>query len=278
MRRCAALLAALWLAFAATAASAAPPQRVVSLNPSLTAIALALGARAQLAGVDDFSARQEPAAAGLPRVGGLYDPSLEAVVALRPDLVMLVPSAEQRGFQAQLEALGIPRYVADPVSYDDVLATIRELGARLGRAAEAEARVAALRGARARAEAASVERPRVRALLVLQRDPLFVAGGGTFVDDMLRAAGAENLGAQLAGEWPRASREWLLAARPALIIDSTDEPEPAAQFWARWPSLRARIVSLPAGAVTLPGPRLDAALALVEAAVRGAPAPAEPAP
>jgi iron complex transport system substrate-binding protein len=133
--------------------------------------------------------------------------------------------------------------------------------------------VAALRAARARAEAASAGRPRVRVLLVLQRDPLFVAGAGSFVDDMLRAAGAQNLGGALAGPWPRASREWLLAARPDVLIDSTDEPEPASQFWARWPSLRARVVTLPAGAVTLPGPRLDSALALLEAALRGEPAP-----
>ncbi|HEY8120551.1 MAG TPA: helical backbone metal receptor [Myxococcota bacterium] len=276
MRRCAVLLCVLALATLANAENA--PQRVVSLNPSLTAIALALGAGEQLVGVDDFSARQEPAVAGLPRVGGLYDPSLEAAIALRPDLVMLVPSAEQRSFQEQLAALGIERFVANPRSYDEVLGTIAAMGVRLGRVPEAERRVAMLRAARARAEAASAGRSRVRTLLVLQRDPLFVAGAGTFVDDMLRAAGAQNLGADLAGPWPRASREWLLAAQPALILDATDEPEPAVQFWARWPSLRARIESLPAGAVTLPGPRLDRALALLEAVVRGERAPAEDLP
>ena len=269
MRRCAAFLS--YLAFAAVARAEEAPRRVVSLNPSLTAMVLALGAREQLVGVDDFSARQEPAVAGLPRVGGLYDSSLEAVIALRPDLVMLVPSAEQRSFQQQLAALGIARFVADPVSYDEVLATIGAVGARLGRTREADARVAALRGTRARAEAVSAGQPRVRALLILQRDPLFIAGQGTFVDDMLRAVGAQNLGAELAGPWPRASREWLLEAKPELILDSSDEPEPAAQFWARWPSLRARVVSLPAGAVTLPGPRLDHALALLQAALRGEP-------
>jgi iron complex transport system substrate-binding protein len=270
VRRCAAILPALALALAACVAQAGVPRRVVSLNPSLTAMAIELGARGQLVGVDDFSARQEPEAAGLPRVGGLYDPSLEAVVALQPDLVLLVPSAEQRGFQEQLSALGIARFVTDPVSYDDILATLRELGARLGHGRAAEALAAQLQSARARAEVASGGRERVRTLLVLQRDPLFVAGAGTFVDDMLRASGAENLGAALPGRWPRASREWLLAEEPALIIDATDEPEPAAAFWARWPSLRARIVSLPAGAVTLPGPRLDRALELLAGALSGA--------
>lgn len=270
MRRCAAFFLTL-LAFALAASAGPAPQRVVSLNPSLTAIAIALGAREQLVGVDDFSARQEPAVAHLPRVGGLYDPSLEAVIALRPDLVVLVPSAEQRSFQEQLAALGIARFVANPVSYADVLATIAQLGAQLGREREAAARVAQLRMAIARAQGSSAGRPRVRALLVLQRDPLFVAGAGSFVDDMLRAAGAENLAAGLPGAWPRGSREWLLAAQPELILDSSDEPEPAGAFWARWPSLRARVVSLPAGAVTLPGPYLDRALAQIEAAVRGEP-------
>ncbi len=79
-------------------ASSAPAKRVVSLNPSLTSILVALGAADALVGVDDFSARQEPGVAGLPRVGGLYDPNLEAVVTLRPDLVVLVHSVQQRDF------------------------------------------------------------------------------------------------------------------------------------------------------------------------------------
>ena len=82
---------ALLLALAAGAAGA-PPRRIVSLNPSLTAILLALGAQDALVGVDSFSAQQEPEVAGLPTVGGLYNPSLEAVVALAPDLVVFVPT------------------------------------------------------------------------------------------------------------------------------------------------------------------------------------------
>ncbi len=256
------------LAFALAAHAEPAARRVVSLNPSLTAMALALGAREQLVGVDDFSARQEPAVAELPRAGGLYDPSLEAVIALRPDLVAFVPTVEQRSFQEQLAALGVARFVASPVSYDEVLATITAFGVHLGREREAAERVARLRAARGDAKAASAGRPKQSAVLVLQRDPLFVAGGGTFVDDMMRAVGLDNLGAQLSGSWPRASREWLLAARPDLIIDSTDELEPAAPYWARWPSLGARVVSLPAGAVTLPGPYLDRALALLASAAR----------
>ena len=282
MRR---LWAGIALSFALSgAALAAPAQRVVSLNPSLTAIAIALGARAQLVGVDDYSARS-PAAAGLPRVGGLYDPSLEAVVGLAPDLVVLVVSAEQRGFRERLEALGIPCLALAPVSFDDVLGAIETLGARLGHEPEATARVAAIRSTRARVEAAARELPVLRGVLVLQRDPLFVAGAGTFVDDMLRALRVDNLARRQPGPWPRLAREWLIDAAPELILDSAPEPEPAARYWARWPSLPAvkngAVAAIDPGIATLPGPALDEALLTLAAAARGpafAAALREPAP
>jgi iron complex transport system substrate-binding protein len=273
MRAKAALLALSIVLFGATAvAEPAPARRVVSLNPSLTAIALALGAREQLVGVDDYSARA-PGAAGLPAVGGLYDPSLEAVIALAPDLVVLVPSAEQRGFRERLETLGVPCLALDPVSFDDVLAAIATLGARLGREDAAAARVDAIRRTRARAAAAARELPVLRGVLVLQRDPLFVAGAGTFVDDMLRTLGIENLAAAQPGLWPRLAREWLVAAGPGLILDASPATEPAASYWARWPSLPAvngrAVFDIPEGVSTLPGPDLDEALLVLAAAARG---------
>jgi iron complex transport system substrate-binding protein len=257
---------------AAAAAEPAAVRRVVSLNPSLTAIALALGAREQLVGVDDYSARA-PGAAGLPTVGGLYDPSLEAVIALAPDLVVLVPSTEQRGFRERLTTLGVACLALDPVSFDDVLAAIAKLGATLGRERAAAARVDSIRRTRARVAAAAHPLPVLRGVLVLQRDPLFVAGAGTFVDDMLRTLGIENLAAAQPGRWPRLAREWLLAAGPELILDASPGTEPAAGYWARWPSLpavqRGAIFDIPEGVSTLPGPDLDEALLVLAAAARG---------
>jgi len=253
----------------------APARRVVSLNPSLTAIAVALGARDALVGVDSFSLRAEPAVAGLPAVGGLYNPSLEAVVALAPDLVVFVPTAEQRDFQRTLEALGLPVLPFDPVAFDEVLAAIETLGARLGRTAEARTRVDAIRAARSRVEARAAGRPRPRAVLVLQRDPLYVVGRGSFVDEMLASAGAENAAREFSEPYPRVAREWLLDAAPELLLDASDPAgsEDAVRYWARWPSLPAvragRVVALAPGAVTLPGPWLDRALDLLADAVQG---------
>ena len=262
----------LLVASSAHGADAVPARRVVSLNPSLTAMVIALGGREALVGVDDYSARSA-AARGLPSVGGLYSPSLEAVVALAPDLVVFVPSAEQRGFRERLEALSIPRLVLDPVSFEDVLAAIEALGAAIGREREAAARVAAIRRTRTRVEAAARALPPLRGVLVLQREPLFVAGAGTFVDDMLRSLGVENLAAEQPGRWPRLAREWLLVAGPELILDASPDPEPALSHWGRWPSLpavaRGAVVDLPDGVATLPGPDLDEALLTLAAAARG---------
>jgi iron complex transport system substrate-binding protein len=261
----------------AAPASSPPAQRVVSLNPSLTAILLALGARDALVGVDSFSQRQEPALAALPSVGGLYNPSVEAVVALAPDLVAFVPSAEQRDFQRTLEGLGLPVLALDPLGFEDVLATIETLGARVGRVAQARARVEAIRAARRAVEARAAGRPRPRTVLVLQRDPLFVVGRGSFADDMLASAGADNAARAFAEPYPRVAREWLLAVAPELILDASEASgaEDVRSYWARWPSLPAvragRVLPVAPGAATLPGPWLDRGLEALERAVRGEP-------
>lgn len=257
------------------AAASLPARRVVSLNPSLTAILVAVGARQSLVGVDDFSARQEPAVAALPRVGGLYDPSLEAVVGLRPDLVVLVPSAQQRDFRERLDAVGIPVLALNPTSFEDVLGSIEALGERVGRRDAARARVAEIRAVRAQVETAALRRPRPRTVLVLQREPLYVVGPGSFIDEMLRAAGAENVAATLADPYPRAGLEWLVASAPEVILDASSDPEPARDYWSRWPSLPAarsgRVVSVDAGLVTLPGPALDRALETLARAIHPPP-------
>ena len=274
MRRRRAVAIALLLALANPASAAEPvARRVVSMNPSLTRILVAIGARDALVGVDEFSARAEPAVASLPRVGGLYSPSHESVVALRPDLVVIVPSFEQSEFRTRLKQLGLSVQEYDPVHFEQVLETIRALGERVGREAEAKARIDAICRTRDAVKDATSRLPRERAVLILQREPLFVAGRGTFIDEMIAIAGGQNLGAELAETWPRTSAEWLVGVAPQVILDSDSDPTPAAAFWARWPSIPAvangRVVAVDAGDVTLPGPDLDRALLKLARALHG---------
>jgi iron complex transport system substrate-binding protein len=277
------LAAALLVALASLPALAAPPaRRVVSLNPSLTATLLALGAGEQLVGVDDYSARLQSAVRALPAVGGLFNPSLEAILGLAPDLVVLVPSAQQRDLRARLEELGVEVLELPNITLAELLASIEALGARVGRGAAARARVSEIQSAWRAAAAASAARPRVRAVLVLQREPLYVVGRGSFIDSMLGAAGAENLANVFAEPYPRASLEWLIAAAPELILDASEDPEEPRSYWARWPSLPAvaagRVHRIEASEVTLPGPFPERSLALLAQAIRPEAARSEPAP
>lgn len=253
------------------AASSGPAPRVVSLNPSLTAIVLALGAGDSLVGVDDWSARQQPGLASRPTVGGLFDPNLEAIVALQPSVVVMVPGAQQKGVADRLRALGVEVLELPNVSLEELLGSIEALGSVVQRPEVAARRTAEIRAAWASTEAGVAGRPRPRTVLVLQRDPLYVVGRGSFLDAMLRAAGAENLGSRFDEPYPRASLEWLVAAQPEVILDSSDDPEPAERHWARWPSLPAvrngRVMALPPERVTMPGPYLDNGLALVAEAL-----------
>lgn len=241
--------------------------RIVSLNPSTTSILLALDAGETLVGVDDWSARVEPEVADLPRVGGLFNPSLEGIVALMPDLVALVPAAQQRDLVDRLIALGIEVLALENLSLDEVLHSIETLGARVDRREAAVARVTAIRDAWALASEMNAESRRPRTVLVLQRDPLYVVGRGSFLDSMLAAAGAENLGATLASEYPRAGVEWLLASAPELILDAAPDPGAAMSHWSAWRSLPAvaagNVIAVPAERLTMPGADLDASLALL---------------
>jgi iron complex transport system substrate-binding protein len=245
------------------------PLRVVSLNPSLTSILIELDAGDSLVGIDDVSAAQQPALAHLPRVGGLFNPSLEAVVAVEPDVVLLVPSVEQRDFRARLEAIGIPVESFDNIRLEQVLENIARLGELVAREADAARRIEAIHAVRQAAERLTAAARHPKTLVVLQRDPVFVVGSGGFIDELLRAAGARNLGAAFAEPYPQVAVEWLVDAGPEVLIDMTDEPGDPLEFWSRWPAIPAvaarRVVHLDPRIVTLPGPHLDRAVrALVE--------------
>lgn len=262
--------------------------RLVSLNPSLTAMLVRLGAGDRLVGIDDYSAQVVPELADRPRVGGLFAPNLEAVLALRPDRVLLVAGVEQERQGEALRKLGLVVEVFENERYEQVIENLVRLGRMTGSDASAQARIGEIRSVRAAVERAVRGRPRPSTVIVLDRSPLYVVGGETFLDELLAAVGAENLGARLAKGYPRASLEWLVASRPELLLDLSPQLEAeqratspgrplssvaALAFWSRWPSLPAvrakRVVALDATRVSLPGPELDRALRELAIAVHG---------
>ena len=254
----------------------AAPLRLISLNPSLTAIIVRLGGSARLVGVDDYSARVVPEVAGLPQVGGLFDPNLESVVALRPDRVLLVAGVDQKSHGERLARLGIEVEVYENERLDEVLENIERLGRLLGRERAAADRIAAILAMRDAVETATASRARPKTLAVVDRAPLYLVGSETFLDEMLETVGARNLGRELGTGYPRGSIEWLIATGPELLLDMTPrtgEVDAGAAFWSRWPSLPAvvdgRVLSIDARRISLPGPDLDGALRDLAIAVHG---------
>ena len=248
--------------------------RLVSLNPSLTAIVLRLGRGDLLVGIDDYSAKVLPELADRPRVGGLFDPSLESIVALRPDVVLIVAGVDQQSHAERLEKLGLAVEIYKNEQLDEVLENIERLGALLDRKRVAALRIRAILDMRNAVREAATGRKRPATLAVVDRSPLFIVGADTFLDEMLESVGARNLGRTLAKGYPRGSIEWLIGVGPELLLDMTPGAERASDFWARWPSIPAvgagRVVDVDASRVSLPGPDIDQALRELAVAVHGA--------
>ena len=267
------------LFLAAPLSAEAEAKRIVSLNPSLTSILMALGAGDRLVGVDDYSAREIVAVEALPRVGGLFNPSLEAVLALQPDLVVLVPSAEQRGFRLRLTELGIQVESFQNVRFEEVLENIDRLGALTGQEKAAKERIAEIERVSEAGRALTAQRKPQSVLVVLQRDPLYVVGRGSFLEEMLSRLGLQNAASSFDEAYPRVGREWVVESAPEILIDLSPEPGNPADFWARWPSLpaveRGRVISLDASLISMPGPYLDRATLALVAAVYGSESAAE---
>ncbi len=257
----------------AASASPASPLRIVSLNPSLTAILFALGAGDRLVGVDDYSADQDARVAELPRVGGLFAPSLEAVVALEPDVVVLVPSVEQRDFRARLEGLKVPVEAFENIHFEEVIENITRLGAMVDRRAEAAARIEEIRRVERHAAKLGAARTPPRVLLVLQRDPIYVAGPGSFITEMVATLGADNIAGDLADPYPRVSAEWVVDRAPEVLIDLSPDNAAAEAYWSRWPSIPAvrdgKVIAVDAVLISMPGPFLDRSLGVLGGALYG---------
>jgi iron complex transport system substrate-binding protein len=239
---------------------------VVTLAPSLTDTVLALGARDRLVGVTRYDA--SPEVKDLPRVGGFLDPSPEAVLALRPDLVLWLSDGGAWPAVQRIAALGVPVLAIPVVGVPDVLRAARVVGAALGDSAAGERLAAELEGAVREAERAAASLPRRRVLFLVGRDPLVVAGPGSYPDALLRIVGGTNV---VGGDrpWPVYPVERAVADDPDLVVDAAvNEPAETIDRLAAIPAVRAgRVVRLPDDRALRPGPGLASALRQVLAAV-----------
>ena len=186
------VLCAIALSIGAAAAASAPPPRIVSLAPAVTETLFALGEGGAVVGVSQYC-DYPPAATHLPKVGTFLTPNVEAIAALRPDLIIGPGLSSSRREVRALEAMGYPTLTVDDDSLAGIEQSITRIGARTGQQKAAVTLLATIQDhiEDVRARLAHT-RPRTVVMLV-GHEPMVAVGRGTFLDDLLHLAGADNI-------------------------------------------------------------------------------------
>jgi iron complex transport system substrate-binding protein len=259
-----------------------PPQRIVSTAPSLTETIFALGVGDRVVGVTTWCLHPD-AARAKPKIGGYSNPSLEAIIALRPDLVVV--DGGRNDLAPRLAEMGVPVLDVRLDSLGSIEDAIRAIAARLDVSAQGKALTARIAAQRAAVVQAVAGRPRPRTLLLIGHSPdaltsIYAVGPKSFLGEMLEAAGGENVLGDVRLPFPRISVEEVLGRDPDVILailsppaEVTDAAARARRLWSAYPSLRA----VRAGAIRVivdetmvqPGPRIGEKLAILAEALHG---------
>jgi iron complex transport system substrate-binding protein len=239
-------------------------QRIIAVAPNLSETLFALGLGPRVVGVDDYS-HWPPEVEKLPRLGGLFNPNLEKMVALKPDTAFLVPS--ERDLGEKLRRFGVDPVIVSNESLADIERSFHKVADRCG-VPEAGERLAAEWREALRADPLP-GKPRV--LLSTGRPAgrladLVVAGPNTFLDELLQRLGAINAFADAPIRYPEVGMEEIVARAPDVIIELRADPVPPdvarrlVEDWNALPQLPAvrekRIKVISGDHILIPGPRL----------------------
>jgi len=246
--------------------------RIITLSPSATEVVDALGASSQLVGVDDYS--DYPAAVkALPKVGSFIAPNLEAIVRLRPSIVVVDDIHAQTSgalHDAHVATVECPMH-----ALPDVRTCLRELGTALGRTREADSAIAGIDKA---IEDARAKRParHPKVLLVIDHEAggignIIAAGPGTFNDELLAVVGGDNVLAGAGTKYPKIGAEEVLRTQPDVIVDLSYAGKDSLAAWdgVKVPAVATKhVVSLFGGVLAHPTPRIGEALATLAHAIQ----------
>ncbi len=246
-----------------------PVKRIVSMAPSSTELLFAIGLDEEIVGVTTFC-NYPDAAKGKAKIGGYFNPNVEAILSLEPDLIVATPDGYSKDRVEKLDSTGAPVFLVDPKNVDEILATMLTLGKVTGKEDTAKQVVGKLR---ARVEAVrekvkdvpQEKRPKV--FYEIGHDPLITAGPGTFVDNLITDAGGINIANDVATNWPQYSVEAVLPKEPDIIItaphvssDDQAEIETRTNAWKKYRTIPAvqngRIHPVISDILLRPGPRI----------------------
>jgi iron complex transport system substrate-binding protein len=241
--------------------------RIVSLAPSLTETIYALGLQERLVGDTDYC-DFPPDAQKKNKVGGAINPSLEAIAALHPDLVLVTKSLNRLDTVRALADLGIPSYATDPHTVDDIISSTQRLAELLGAPETGVAISKDLERRLAETQQRIASAPQRRVLFVVWTEPLISVGKGTFIADALLHAGAVSI-VDSAQSWPQISLEEVVRQQPDFLIFAESHSETAPPDvealsslpgWRVLDAVRNRHYALVSDAVNRPALRIVAVI------------------
>jgi len=237
--------------------------RIVSLAPSITETLYALGLQDELVGDTDYCDYPVDAQ-HKPKVGGTINPSLEAIAALRPDLVLVAKSANRLDTVRALADLNIPSFGIDPHTITDIISSTRRLADLLGVSESGAAINKDLQQRLAETQHRVSGFPQRRVLFVVWPQPLISVGRQTFIADALLYAGAVSI-IDSPQDWPRISLEAVVHEQPEFLIfaeaHNTGAPTDFDSFttlpgWRALDAVKSRRFALVSDAINRPSPRL----------------------
>ncbi len=260
------------------------PKRIIGLIASLVETVYALGLEDRIVGATTWCDFPE-AAKKLPRVGSYTAPNLERIVELAPDLVLATREGNPSWVVDKLEAAGIPVYVTAPKDPKEMPESLITLGRVCGAEEQGKELARQMRAQFAAVAQKLKGAPMRPTLLIIGSRPLISAAKGTLNHELMVMAHALNISADAPGPWPRLSLEYVVEARPQVVVLSTMERGQQLvrdlKFWRSMPGVGdrpgVRVVSINSDLTDRPGPRLGLGLEALARAVHperfGAPKP-----
>jgi ABC-type Fe3+-hydroxamate transport system substrate-binding protein len=230
-----------------------------------------LGLVDRVVGIGDYGPWPQ-SIADRPSLGGYDAPNVEAVLSLQVDLLLTTASDAGAAAHRRLDALGVRVIALDTSTYRGIFDSLERVGQAFGKETEAAASAKRLRGTMREIERRGAAAAPRRVLFVVGRDPLYVAGPGSHVDEMIRMVGGRNVADDALSPYQQVSLEAILERMPEVIIDSSDNRPGALRgrspgSWGRWEFLPAvredRVYWVDPGRLVIPGLRLPEMTALM---------------
>ena len=193
------------------------PHRIICLVPSITDDVFAIGAGDDVVAVSDY-VKYPAEAMKKPSVGSISNPSLETILSLHPDLVLGMPHQNQQAVFDELQHLGIPLFIVDPHGIAGILHSVVTLGQATGHETQANALALQLQQRIEAVRTRVKSLPVVNVFMPVSYDPVITIGKGSFITDIIEAAGGHSITSDIKQEWPHLSMEAVIDREPQALL------------------------------------------------------------